>query len=111
MDQLPEKAPAREARAAPGCQELVVLLRKPGPPLRRGFAIIGQDCSAQRGGATNLEPTGCLDSNPETLLWVTFVTHLSVLRLLSQTLAFLSVLLDSSFTTFRVLCLCRDPHF
>lgn len=54
MDQLPEKAPAQEAMAAPGCQELAVLLTEPGSPLQRDFATVGQDRSAQLGGAAKL---------------------------------------------------------
>lgn len=41
MDQLLDKAPAQEAVAAPGCQELAVLLTEPGSSLQRDFANCG----------------------------------------------------------------------
>lgn len=98
-DQLPEKAPAQEAMAAPGCRELAVLPIELGPPLQRDITTMGQNRSAQLGGATKLRTnwlSGLKLKRP-----CCGQTHLSLLCLLSKPPALLSVCLDSSFTIFR----------
>lgn len=60
MDQLLDKAPAQEAVAAPGCQELAVLLTEPGSSFQRDFATVGQNHSFHSTSGErlpSLEPT------------------------------------------------------
>lgn len=66
MDRLPDKAPVQKAVAAPGCQELAVLLTEPGSSIQRDFATMEQKSlfPQHKWGEASKPRT-----NSETLLW------------------------------------------